>query len=106
MAQKTNCEQNVFRRFLEYFREEHLRLNAIFTSDALIHKQLQKLDLDLAKATGLCDRKWVHIALILIHLRSRSRVSFRAGQNPTFEVVCVYPVKQSKQLQFSEKRGC
>jgi hypothetical protein len=55
-----------------------------------IPKQLQNLVFDRAKATGLCDRKWVHIALILTHLRSRSRVSFRAGQKPNFEVVWVY----------------
>ena len=54
-----------------------------------MHKYLQKLGFDRAKAKGLRDRKQVHITLILNHLRSLSRLSFRAGQNPTFEVVCV-----------------
>lgn len=35
---KNDCEQNAFRRFLEYFRKEHPRLNVIFTSDALSAK--------------------------------------------------------------------
>lgn len=37
-ATKNDCEQNAFRRFLEHFRKEHPRLNAIFTSDALSAK--------------------------------------------------------------------
>jgi len=35
---KNDCEQNAFRRFLEYFRKEHPRLKVIFTSDALSAK--------------------------------------------------------------------
>lgn len=37
-ATKNDCEQNATRRFLEYFRQEHPRLNVIFTSDALSAK--------------------------------------------------------------------
>jgi hypothetical protein len=35
---KNDCEQNATRRFLEYFRQEHPRLNVIFTMDALSAK--------------------------------------------------------------------
>lgn len=35
---KNDCEQNAFRRFLEHFRQEHPRLNVIFTADALSAK--------------------------------------------------------------------
>lgn len=35
---KNDCEQNAFRRFLEYFHREHPHLNVIFTSDALSAK--------------------------------------------------------------------
>ena len=43
-----------------------------------------------AKAPGFCDRKWVHIDLILTHLRSLNRGSFRFSPNGTFEVKPVY----------------
>lgn len=35
---KNDCEQNAFRRFVEHFRQEHPRLQIIFTNDALSSK--------------------------------------------------------------------
>ena len=54
-----------------------------------IHKQLQNLASDRAKTPRLNDRRWVHIDLILTHLQSFNRGSFRAGQKPNFDVVYV-----------------
>ena len=42
---------------------------------------INNIYLDLAKIPRLCNRKLVHIDLILIHLRSHNRGSFYAGPN-------------------------
>ena len=54
------------------------------TKSKIYQHQVKISHFDYAKAPGLNDRKWVHIDLILTHLRSLNRGSFRVSPNVKF----------------------